>query len=170
MCVIIHSISCTPRHTSSKKKSQGNSLKQVKKEKVFPAVMIKLMLSWCFVGCPDYNSFRIHVRKAWRQFLDVCCIWSFGAIWMVAHRHVHWISVDMTLCQLNTYTHTHRAFCLGRVMAGDTILRGSGKAGSGVTAVLGHAVLSGLKAVTAKPQASACWRRATAWKMLENTK
>lgn len=40
-------------------------------------------------------------------------------------------------------------------MAGDTILCGSGKAGSALTAVLGHAVLSELKAVTAKRQASA---------------
>lgn len=52
---------------------------------------------------------------------------------MVARRCVHWISVDTTLRQLNAYT--RRAFCLRRVMAGDTILWGRGKAGSGVTAV-----------------------------------
>ncbi len=49
----------------------------------------------------------------------MCCIWGFGAVWMVAHRHVHWIWVDATLRQLNTST--HRAFCLGRVMAGEVV-------------------------------------------------
>ncbi len=62
----------------------------------------------------------------------MCCIWGFGAVWMVAHRHVHWIWVDTTLRQLNTST--HRAFCLGRVYG----RWGGGEAGSGVTAVLGH--------------------------------
>lgn len=135
------------------------------KEKVSPALVI------CQKQIDAQLVFR---RLPWLKLLQNSCLQTLKAVfghvlYLELRRNLNGCtqtrSLNLSRCDAPSTKHLHTQSVLPR--AGDG--RWGGEAGSGVTAVLGHVVLSGLKALTAKQQASAFSTRGTAQKILGNT-
>ncbi len=137
--------------------------------------MIKEKVSPALVICQKQTDAQLVFRRLPRlKLLQNSCLQTLKAIF----GHVLYLglrsslngctqtrSLNLSRCDAPSAKHLHTQSVLPR--AGDGRW-GGGEAGSGVTAVLGHVVLSGLQAVTAKQQASAFSTRGTARKILGN--